>query len=142
MRRILFSLPFIFLMIMSCGKVGVKFEAFSPEAFAYDIDSVWEVNATVNVRGYEQRENPDDENFTVKLSYSVDIITPSGEKIENIYADKIDLTKHEEIMDIPVETQFNLDRTYAPGKYELIFNIKDNYSDRETSSKTTFDLSK
>ena len=142
MRRIIFFAPIIFLVVMSCGKKGIKFEAFSPQAFAYDIDSVWEVNATVNVRGYEQRENADDKNFSVKLSYSVDIITPAGEKIENIYADKIDLTKLGEIMDVPVETQFNLDRTYSPGKYELIFNIKDNYSNRETGSKTTFDLSK
>lgn len=140
MKRLILFAPILFFLAISCSKKEVRFETFNPEAFAYDLDSVWEVNATVNVRGFVQHENSDEESFTASLSYSVDIITPEGKKIENLYSDNIDLSSHEKIMDIPVETQFDLDSTYTMGKYELIFNVKDNFSDEEISGKTTFEL--
>ena len=142
MKRIMFFAPIIFLVLMSCSKKEVKFETFAPEAFAYDLGSTWEVNATVNVRGFEQRESPDEENLSVSLSYSVDIKTPGEKMIKNLYSDNIDLSKHEKFTDIPVEAQFDLDSTYALGTYELIINIKDNYSKEEISGKVSFDLTK
>ena len=142
MKRIIFFAPIIFIVLISCSKKEVKFESFSPEAFAYDLGNVWEVNATVNVRGFDQHENQNEESFSVSISYSVDITTPEGKKIENLYSDNIDLSKHDKFTDIPVEAQFDLDSTYTPGKYELIFNIKDNYSNEEINGKVLFDLSK
>lgn len=142
MRRIIFFVPIVFFVLISCSKKEVKFETFATEAFAYDLGNAWEVNATVNVRGFEQHENKDGENFSISLLYSVDLTTPEGRKIENLYSDNIDLSKHEKFTDIPVEAQFDLDSTYALGKYELIFNIKDNYSNEEISGKVPFDLNK
>lgn len=142
MRRIIFFVPIVFFVLISCSKKEVKFETFAAEAFAYDLGNTWEVNASVNVRGFEQHENEDGESYSVSLSYSVDVTTPEGKKIENLYSDNIDLSKHEKITDIPVEAQFDLDSTYALGKYELIFNIKDNYSNEEISGKVSFDLNK
>jgi hypothetical protein len=142
MKRITLFLPLAFLMILSCGKEEEKFETFGPQAFAYDLDSTWEVNAMVNVRGFEQRENSNDPGLTTSLSYSVDVITPKGKKLENIYSDNIDFNMLDKVSDTPVEAQFNLDTTYASGKYEAIFNIKDNNSGRTTTGKAVFDLTK
>ena len=38
------------LLFTACSKKEEKFEAFSTEAFAYDLDGSWEVNATVRIK--------------------------------------------------------------------------------------------
>ena len=49
MKKIFFVLVSL-LIIISCSKKDVKFEAFSAEAFAFDIgDGTAEVNATVRI---------------------------------------------------------------------------------------------
>ena len=54
MNKILL-IALVCIIATSCSKKEeIKFEAFSPEAFAYDIGDVWEVNATVNVRGLKK----------------------------------------------------------------------------------------
>ena len=63
------------MLTVSCGKKeDVKFEAFSPEAFAYDIGDAWEINATVNVKGFK-KEEVDDE-FSASFDFNVDLIGP------------------------------------------------------------------
>ena len=141
MKRIVLFLPIAFLMIFSCSKKEERFETFGPQAFAYDLDSTWEVNAMINVRGFEQLENSNDPGFATSLSYSVDVITPKGKKLENLYSDNVDFNMQDKLSDTPIEAQFNLDTTYASGKYEAIFNIKDNNSGKTTTGKAVFDLS-
>ena len=54
----LFLFALTFALIISCSKKDIKFEAFSAEAFAFDIgDGTAEVNATVRVKGFTQTEN-------------------------------------------------------------------------------------
>ena len=133
-----FFLVFILLLSYSCSKKEeVKFEAFSPEAFAYDIGGSWEVNATINVRGFEKVER-DDENF-VSLSYSIDLINPDGDSTKNIFSDLKEVTE-KEINDVQLEAQFELDKTSVQGKYNLLFKIKDNKSGKTTSAEAEFEL--
>jgi hypothetical protein len=129
---------FILIAVLSCRKKEeVKFEAFSPEAFAYDIGNSWEVNATVNVRGFAKVER-DDETF-VSLSYSVDLINPDGNITKNIFNDSKDVNE-QEISDVQLEAQFELDNKSVQGKYKLLFNIKDNNSGKSISSQVEFEL--
>ena len=58
-------------------KEEIKVEAFSPEAFAYDLGDTWEVNATVNVRGFEKIDV--EEELSASLDFSVDFVNPKGE---------------------------------------------------------------
>jgi len=58
---VVFNAGSSFLKNVLLKKEEVKFEAFSPEAFAYDIGNSWEVNATVNVKGFTKNEVGDDE---------------------------------------------------------------------------------
>ena len=128
----------ILIVVFSCSKKEeVKFEAFSPEAFAYDIGDSWEVNATINVRGFEKVER-DDENF-VSLSYSIDLINPDGDSTKNIFSDLKEVTE-KEINDVQLEAQFELDKTSVQGKYNLLFKIKDNKSGKTTSAEAEFEL--
>ena len=137
MKKII--LIFFFLLItVSCGKKEeVKFEAFSPEAFAYDIGDVWEVNATVNVRGFTKLEK--NNQFFVSLSYKVDLINPQGEVTKDIFSD-IKEVNEIEISDVQLESQFELDDSYVNGIYKIVFNIKDNNSSKTVSTQVEFEL--
>jgi hypothetical protein len=127
------------LLITSCSKEETKLEVFNPEAFAYDLGDTWEVNAMINVKGFEQREGNGD-TFEASIFYSSDIKTPDGKTVENLYSDKINISAEEEIIDIPLEVQFELDSTYSFGKYAIIFNITDNYSQNSITGSVEFDL--
>ena len=134
------SIIFIFILLFSfsCSKKEeVKFEAFSPEAFAYDIGDSWEVNATVNVRGFTKIEK--DNKYFVSLSYSVDLLKPDGETTKDIFSN-IKEVNEKEINDVQLEAQFDLDKTYIQGKYKVIFLIKDNNSEKTTSAEAEFEL--
>ena len=137
MKKII--LIFFFLLItVSCGKKEeVKFEAFSPEAFAYDIGDVWEVNATVNARGFTKLEK--NNQSYVSLSYKVDLINPQGEVTKDIFSD-IKEVNEIEISDVQLEAQFELDDSYVSGIYKIIFNIKDNNSGKSVSAQVEFEL--
>jgi hypothetical protein len=123
----------------SCGKEETNLEAFNPEAFAYDLGNTWEVNATIHVKGFKQRVSSG-ENFEASISYSSDIKTPDGKILENLYSDITNISAEEEIIDIPLEVQFELDSTYSDGKYTIIFNITDSYSQRSITGSAEFDL--
>ncbi|MFC2094406.1 hypothetical protein ACFLSH_02130 [Bacteroidota bacterium] len=136
-NTILFFL--MLLMVNSCGKEETKLEAFNPEAFAYDLGDSWEVNAMINVKGFEQRDGSED-TFEASISYSADIKTPDGKTVKNLYSEKVKTSTMEVLIDIPLEVQFELDSTYSLGKYTIIFNITDSYSQNIISSSAEFDL--
>ena len=127
------------LLITSCSKEETKLEVFNPEAFAYDLGNTWEVNAMINVKGFEQREGSGD-TFEASISYSADMKIPDGKTVDNLYSDDIIISAEEVIVDIPLEVQFELDSTYSYGKYAIIFNITDNYSQNSITGSVEFDL--
>jgi hypothetical protein len=129
---------FILLAVSSCSKKDeVHFEAFSPEAFAYDIGDIWEVNATVNVRGFEKIKI--DNEFAVSISYSIDLKNPDGDLTVNIFSDLKEV-KDKEVNDAQLEAQFELDSSYANGIYLIIFNIKDINTGKSVSAHIEFEL--
>jgi len=74
MKKVFFLVISLFV-IAGCSKKEVKLEAFSAEAFAYDIgDGTAEVNATVRVKGFTQIEKND--NYNAEVSYVVDLVRP------------------------------------------------------------------
>jgi hypothetical protein len=134
----IFSPILLLVLIVSCGeKEEVRFEAFSPEAFAYDLGDLWEVNATVNVRGFKEMEIEDE--LSASLNFSIDLINPQGDTLQNILSDSKDV-KEKEIDYIQLEAQFELDSTYSEGKYTVIFNIKDSYVNNSTSAEIEVEL--
>lgn len=131
---------FIVLLLAACGKEESKFELFNPEAFAYDLGNAWEVNALINVKGFEQRENDDNKHFEASISFTADIETPDGRVVKNIYSDDVEYSLGEEIIDIPLEVQFELDSTYITGKYLINLTIEDKYSGSVINGVIEFDL--
>jgi len=139
MNKVLYIF-FLILITISCSKKEeVKFEAFSPEAFAYDIGDSWEVNATVNVKGFDKTEVG--EEFSASFDYAVDLVGPDSLQVDAIFADMKDITSNE-LMDVQLEAQFELDYNSPEGLYEITFNITDNNSGKVTSTSTEFELKK
>jgi len=133
------SVVFVALLLLtSCGKEEKKFEAFSAEAFAYDLGGSWEVNASTRVKGMAQKE--EGEYFVAAISYSVDLVKPSGELVKNIYEDQQDFSKNEEFIDIPLEVQFVLDSTFTSGNYKATFHVKDNSTGETTEVSADFKM--
>jgi len=128
------------IIVISCSKKEeVKFEAFSPEAFAYDIGDAWEINATVNVKGFVKKEVGDE--LSTSFDFTVDLTTPDSLEIENIFIDSKEVTDSE-IIDVQLESQFELDYNSPEGLYRITFNVTDNNSGKVTSAQTEFELKK
>jgi len=136
----IFYIFFLTLAFIACSKKeDVKFEAFSPEAFAYDIGDAWEVNATVNVKGFTKNEVGDE--LSAALEYTVDLTGPDSLDIKNIFTDSKEITS-EELMDVQLEAQFELDYENPEGMYTIQFNVIDIMSGEVTSAKAEFELKK
>jgi hypothetical protein len=131
----------IILLIISCNKKDIKFEAFSKEAFAYDIgDGTAEVNATVRVKGFTQIES--NNNYKAAVGYEVDLLKPDNTVRNSVFKYIQKAEKSEPINDIALEVQFVLDSTYQAGTYTLIYKISDKNSDNKLETKVNFDLSR
>ncbi len=138
--KIIIGSIILFFLIAGCNKKEeVKFEAFSPEAFAYDIGDSWEINATVNVKGFVKKEVGDE--FTASLEFTIDMIGPDSLEVTNIFGDSKDVTSNE-LIDVQLEAQFELDYNSPEGLYKINFNITDINSEEVTSAQTEFELKK
>lgn len=130
----------IILLTISCGKKEeVKFETFSPEAFAYDIGDSWEINATVNVKGFEKKEVGDE--LSASLGFSVDVIDPDGAETLDVFFDSKEVTS-KELVDVQLEAQFELDYNSPDGLYKIIFHVTDKYSGEIVTAEAEFELKK
>ena len=127
------------LIVISCSKKDVKFEAFSAEAFAFDLgDGTAEVNATVRVKGFTQTEK--DDIYKAAVAYDVDLIKPDSSVSKSVFKFVQNDKGQEPISDIALEAQFSLDSSYTEGTYTLVFNITDKNSENKTEAKVNFDL--
>ncbi|WP_290663527.1 hypothetical protein [Ignavibacterium sp.] len=138
----LISLILTLLLITSCGKKEDKFEAFSTEAFAYDLGGSWEVNATVRIKGFNQIIDKETGNYAATISLIVDLVKPDSSVEAGKFSYVHTETSKEKISDVGLEAQFVLDSTYPEGVYKIVFHIKDANSDQHTSIETDLELNK
>ena len=131
---------FIYILFLTgCGKdEKTQLEAYSAEAFAYDLGESWEVNSTTRVKGFFQKE--ENGTFTALLSYDIDLVTAAGDTIKSLISRTEDKMKNEKMTDVDLETQFELDSTYIEGNYKVIFNVKDINTQQTARSSAEFVL--
>lgn len=127
------------LFFISCSEDELKLEVYSPEAFAFQIDEEWELNASAQVKGFTQVV--EDDEFLTKLSYYSNLITPRGELLEEVDYGMIDKKNAEELIDTQLEIQIILDSSFAQGEYTLQIFVLDDYSGQEDSTQVKFNLS-
>lgn len=136
--KIIIPIVLIVLFVFACSKEEKKLELFSPEAFAYSLDNGWELNASCQIKGFEKKEI--EGMYKAKIYFELDLKTPNGVVKKNIQQGFVDQTEKEDVMDLPFNTQIVLDTTYKSGKYVLIFNAKDNYSNKTSRVEKEFEF--
>lgn len=132
-----YVLLILVVLIFGCGKSEeAKLELFSIEAFCYQLDSGWELNATVNAKGFKQEEK--DGQYYFKISYIVDILTPGNNIKASVYKGVIEKSSKELLSDIQLECQTTLDSTSEKGNYTVIFKVKDELNGQTKDINKTF----
>jgi hypothetical protein len=129
----------IVVSFVACSKDKEPLELSSAEAFAFSLEPGWELNASVRVKNFIQEKEGDI--YQVKLSYNIDLLLPSGERIENIDTGIIDESSEEEMQDLPIEMQLELTDAYKLGTYSLIFSVTDDYTSENDTLVKPFILS-
>jgi hypothetical protein len=127
------------LLFFACSEEELKLEVYNPEAFAFQLDSEWELNASAQVKGFTQVE--EGEEYIAKLSYYANLVTPSGDLLEEIDYGMIDRKSEEELIDTQLEIQVVLDSSFATGEYTLQIVVLDDYTEQQDSTEVKFDLS-
>lgn len=132
------ALILISLIFISCAD-DPKLILFSPESFAFSLENGWEVNASVNAKGFAQLEKENSDLYFTKIIYSVNLFTPEDTIFNADYDTIIDST-NEEILDLPIESQLQLDSGFKSGEYKLEFIVLDDYSQTKDTLSTRFVL--
>lgn len=135
----LFLIVLVIFSLFACSD-DPKMELFSPEAFAYSLDNSWELNANVRVKGFSLEEQNDV--FKAKLSYTVSLLKPDNKLLKQFDFGSIVEENEEEINELNIEIQAELDSTYSPGKYRLIFDVRDDNSGMKSKIEKEFEISK
>ena len=130
----------IFLLFFACSEEEVlNLEVYSPEAFAFQLDESWELNASVQVKSFMQEEQ--ENSYTSKLSYYVNLTTPSGELLEEVDYGLVNKSNDEKMTDLQVDIQIVLDSSFKAGEYEIEIYVLDDLAGQKESAKTKFELS-
>ena len=141
MKYLLSGFIVLLIFIYACKKeVSPNLEASVNQAYAFDIGSAWEVNISTKVKGFMEEEA--NGKYKMSLSYTIDLVKPSGETIKGITSKTEDKIDKEVLSDFILDSQFNLDTAYVPGKYKAIINIRDVITGKTASATGTFDLTK
>jgi hypothetical protein len=141
MKFLLPGLLVLMLLISSCKKEeSLKLTASINQAYAFDIGDRWEVNISTKVMGFKQEEI--NSRFKTSLFYTIDLVNPKGDTKKGIASKAEDKIDKEKFADIILDSQFNLDTTYLPGKYKAIINIRDVITGKTVIATAPFDLSK
>lgn len=128
----------IAISIFSCSE-DPKLVLFSPEAFAFSMGEGWEVNASVNAKGFAQIEKDNSDLYFSHISYSVNLFTPT-DSIYNADYDTIIDSTNEEILDKQIGAQLELDSGFSAGNYIIEFIVVDEYSLTKDTVSTKFVL--
>ena len=139
MKAVVLILSFLMVVLVSCSKKEeTKLTAFSSEAFAYDLGDSSEVDATTQVKGFQQKE--ENNNYFATISYDIDLVTPKGDTLKSLISKIVDRTQKEKISDTELNAQFDLESIYVNGSYKVIFRIKDVLSGKSTVATAGFKL--
>ena len=143
MKKLFVLVLTVLLVFTACKKEEPQnLEAFSPQGFAFDLGDVWEVNATVRVKGFQQNRNDETKEFSATIFYKVNIEKPNGEVKEGVFNFVKEINNHERLLDVGLEAQFELSSEYEEGTYKLIYHIKDELSGIETKAIVEVELQK
>ncbi len=138
MKRIMFLIALLFLV--SCTKEeDKKIEVGNLEAFAFQLDKGWELNASAIVKDFKIDKVED--NYKSKLSYYINITQPDSSIVEEADYGIIDISESEEKNEHQLNIQIEFDSGFGSGNYEMLLIVMDDLSGEQDSIATKFELS-
>jgi len=135
MKKIIFIL---LLFVFACSKEEPKLELFSAEAFAFQLDTTWELNSSARVKGFKNIET--DSGYIGKVEYHVNFYTPGQDTIKNLDFGVLNYSGIEEGTEMVIELQVELDETFKPGKYFIEYIAGDKNKPELDTLKINFEL--
>ena len=126
------------MLFISCSEEEKILELKDINIFAFSLGEGWELNATASINGFEQTE--EENKFKAKISYYVNLVTPSGDTLPEIDYGIIDKENNEEILIANVEVQVELDSSFATGNYKMLFYINDDLSGKTAEAEKSFEI--
>ncbi len=138
MKKRSFLIAFL-LIITACSKEEIKFELFSAEAFAYSLDSGFELNARTMAKGFKLEETGG--LFKAKLTYTADLVMPDKTVKKDFAAGSFEKEEKNEFTEAELSIQKELDSKYSLGIYKVVFNVTDEISKQKLSIEKDFELS-
>lgn len=139
MKQLICVLFTFSILFSACStKKENKLELFSLQAVSFNMGSENEVNIEGQIKGFSTQQNG--EKYNANVNIVVDLIKPSGEKVNQIYKQSIDTTFNEEVSDFGLEMQMLLDSTYQKGEYIAKVLAVDNKTKVKTESEVKFTL--
>jgi hypothetical protein len=124
------------MFFLSCSEEKKELKIESLSAFAYFVEDSWELDATAVVSGFTAEEDEK----SIKLSYSLDFVSPSGKLLEEIDYGTADQTMESDSENAEIDIQVFIGNDFETGDYKLIVHVTDDLSSMETSDTTTFVL--
>lgn len=135
-----YLLIYLFIFIYACSKKPEpKLELFSPQAFAFDLGEGYEINASLNAKGF--RQDVVEDSFLFLLHYRADIITPERDTI-TVTSRLLEEKSESAFSDIPIQFQIEIDSSFSLGNYKLIVYVTDSLSQQSKSVEIPFDIEK
>lgn len=138
MKNPLIGLLSLLFLLGSCEPEKLKLELFSPDAFAFSLEDGWELNATVNVKGFKQ--NSVNDKYSCKVSFLIHLITPS-DTMYNADWGVLEETSDEEMMDLTIESQIEFNSNFESGEYQLLLFAEDLFNANKDTVTIPFSLS-
>lgn len=111
------------LVLFSCAKEDPKLEVFSGEAFAFQLDTTWELNSSARVKGFKLLEKED--SYEGAIFYSVNLYTSSSDTINKVDFGELNYGGEEEGAELVIDLQVELDASFTAGKYKLEYIVED-----------------
>ena len=139
MKKQIVLLPLL-LIVFACAKKERKMELYNTMAFAFTLESGYELNVSSQVKGYQLFEEKS--KYYSKLTFTIDIKKPDGSVVTKIQSGKIEQLAKEEDAFTQLNTQIKFDDKYKPGSYSLVINMKDELSGKMVKIEKPFELSK
>ena len=138
MRNLFTALSLIIVLFIIACEDKNDLQVQDLYANVYYQKDYWDMTVSALISGLKTDESL--EQRTVNLSYDIDFISPTGERIEDVDSGTIEEVTGKGTDNIEIEVTLFIDEGFQTGEYELEFNVSDQHTFRDGSAETTFVL--
>lgn len=138
MRNLIIVLSLIIMVFIIACESKSDLQVQDIYADVYYQEDYWDMTVSALISGLHTDESL--EQRTVYLSYDIDFISPTSERIEDVDSGTIEEVIAEGTDNIEIEVTLFIDEGFQTGEYKLIINVSNQNTLQAGSGETTFVL--